>query len=318
MAHAGNVCLEMNQAWLLPSPVEKISWNKDINWLVKRDDLIHPLVSGNKYRKLKHILHDFILGNYKGLISFGGTFSNHIHALAALCGLNKIPSVGIIRGEEDKANPSLAFARSQGMDLHFVSREAYRLKTEDEHIASILHRFNDYYLVPEGGDHPLAEKGVAEIIYELGTQGQMPDYMALSAGTGSTAAGLIRTIINKGWSTRVLVLSSLKAAGLGDKIATRSGIDRNDFDFMDQYSLGGYARTSPAYLDFMRQFYQKTGIPVDPVYNGKVVFGLNDLFEKGFFKAGSSILWLHTGGLQGLAAFNYMQQKKIGSKGFFL
>lgn len=308
----------MIQAWLLPSPVEKISWSKDINWLVKRDDLIHPLVSGNKYRKLKYILNDFNQGNYKGFISFGGAFSNHIHALAALCGLHKIPSVGIIRGEEDTANPSLAYARRQGMDLHFVSREAYRFKSGDEQITSILHRFNDYYLVPEGGDHPLAERGVAEIIHELEIQGLMPDYLALSAGTGSTAAGLIRAIVDKGWSTRVLVLSSLKAAGLGDKIATRSGIGRNEFDFMDQYSLGGYARTSPAYLDFMRQFYQKTGIPIDPVYNGKVAFGLNDLLKKGFFKEGSSILWLHTGGLQGLVAFNYMQQKKFGSKGFFL
>lgn len=308
----------MSQAWLLPSPVEKISWRQDINWLVKRDDLIHPLVSGNKYRKLKYILHDFNQGNYKGLISFGGAFSNHIHALAALCGFNKIPSVGIIRGEEDLDNPSLAFARSQGMELHFVSRVAYRMKNRDEQIAAILNRYKDYYLVPEGGDHPLAERGVAEIIHELEMQGFMPDYLALSAGTGSTSAGLIKTILNKGWPTRVLVFSSLKASGLRDKIENRSGFSRKDFEFMDQYSLGGYARTNPAYLDFMRQFCQTTGIPVDPVYNGKVVFGLTDLFEKGFFKAGSSILWLHTGGLQGLAAFNYMQRKKFGSKGFFL
>jgi 1-aminocyclopropane-1-carboxylate deaminase len=309
--------MEMKPEGRLPSPVDQVSWGGKLNWLVKRDDLIHPLVSGNKYRKLKYILHDFHRGNYRGLISFGGAFSNHIHALAALCGMNGIPSVGIIRGEDDEANPTLSYARSQGMVLHFVSREAYRLKMESERIATILHRYSEYYPVPEGGDHPLAERGVAEIVHELELQGIQPDHLALSAGTGSTATGLIKSLLNKGWPTRVLVLSSLNAPGLRDKIASGSGIDRNDFDYLD-YSLGGYARTNPAYLEFLRQFFQKTGIPVDPVYNGKVIFGLDDLQKKGFFKAGASVLWLHTGGLQGLEAYHYMQRKKIGSKGNYL
>lgn len=309
--------MEMKPAGLLPSPVDQVPWGGEVNWLVKRDDLIHPLVSGNKYRKLKYILHDFHRGNHRGLISFGGAFSNHIHALAALCGMNRIPSVGIIRGEDDQANPTLAFARNQGMVLHFVSRDAYRLKLESERMEAILDRYSDYYLVPEGGDHPLAERGVGEIVHELESLGLKPDYLAVSAGTGSTATGLIKTLINKGWPTRVLVLSSLKAPGLRDKIASGSGIDRNDFDYLD-YSLGGYARTNPSYLDFLRQFFQKTGIPVDPVYNGKVVFGLDDMQKRGFFKAGASVLWLHTGGLQGLEAYHYMQRKKFGSKGNYL
>ena len=308
----------MKQEGFLPSPVDRVHWIRESHWFVKRDDLIHSLVSGNKYRKLKYILRDFKRGNWRGMISFGGAFSNHIHALAALCGMNGIPSVGIIRGEDDPANPTLAFARSQGMDLHFVSREAYRLKSESERIADILQGFSDFYLVPEGGDHPLAERGVGEVVHELEMQEMRPDYLALSAGTGSTATGLIKALVKKGWPTRVLVLSSLKAMGLRDKIAAGSGIDRNDFDFMDQYGLGGYARTRPEYLDFLRQFSEKTGIPVDPVYNGKVVFGLDDLQKRGYFKAGSSVLWLHTGGLQGLEAYHYMQRKKFGTKGHFL
>jgi len=294
----------------LPSPVEKINLDLPIEWYVKRDDLIHPVISGNKYRKLKFIIRDIMDQNARGIITFGGCFSNHIHAVAAFSAMEKIPSLGIIRGEYDLNNPTLRFATSQGMKLYFISRSDYRLKLNALSVQQILQDNPDYYIVPEGGDHPLAFSGVAEIINELSLQQKAPDYLALAAGTGSTAAALIAEIKRRDWPTKVLVISAVHDQSLASKIANQAGVTAGDFLFFDQYCHGGYAKTSPEYLSFIQSFYSRTSIPVDPVYNGKVVFGLNDLINRGYFKPGSRLVWLHTGGLQGIEGFNYLRKNK--------
>ncbi|MDZ4707258.1 MAG: pyridoxal-phosphate dependent enzyme [Saprospiraceae bacterium] len=294
----------------LPSPVERINLDLPVEWYVKRDDLIHPEISGNKYRKLKFIIRDVVNRNARGIITFGGCFSNHIHAVAAFSALEKIPSVGIIRGEKDINNPTLRFASNQGMKLYFIPRSDYRLKLDALSVQQILMDLQEYYIVPEGGDHPLAFPGVAEIIKELSTQQNAPDYLALAAGTGSTAAALISEIKRIGWSTKVVVITAVHDQSLALKIANQAGVTTSDFIFFDQYCLGGYAKSTKEYLSFIQSFYSQTSIPLDPVYNGKVVFGLFDLIKKGYFKSGSRLVWLHTGGLQGIEGFNYKRKTK--------
>lgn len=295
--------------FILPSPLEKINLDVPVEWFVKRDDLIHPIVSGNKYRKLKYIIREAVNTNARGIITFGGCFSNHIHAVAAYCAMEKIPSIGIIRGEADLNNPTLRFASSQGMELIFVSRSDYRQKLASPVILKIIDEYPGYYLVPEGGDHPLAGPGVAELIGELANQISAPDYLVLAAGTGSTSAALIREVKRIGWPTQVLVMGVVKDQSLAVKIAEQAGVNPADFIYMDS-SLGGYAKTNLKYLSFIQSFFTQTGIPVDPVYTGKVVFGLNDLIQKNYFKRGTRLVWLHTGGLQGIAGFEYRKKNK--------
>jgi 1-aminocyclopropane-1-carboxylate deaminase len=294
----------------LPSPVETIELGLPLKWMVKRDDLIHPVISGNKYRKLKYIIREVNRQKAKGIITFGGCFSNHIHAVAAYCGLEKLPSIGIIRGENDLNNPTLRYASGQGMKLFFISRTDYRLKKKSEAVRQILEAHPGYYLIPEGGDHPLARPGLAELLDELEHQGGAPDYLALAAGTGASAAALVHELKIRGWTTKVMIFSVVNDPSLPLKITNDAGVTEADFTFLDQYSMGGYAKTNEEYLSFISWFYTKTSIPVDPVYNGKVVYGLMDLIGKGYFKQGTSLLWLHTGGLQGIEGYNYLNKNK--------
>jgi len=304
--------MEKLKTFNLPSPVETINLDSPVNWYVKRDDLIHPSVSGNKYRKLKYLLRDVLAKNAKGIITFGGSFSNHIYAVAAYCALENIPAIGIIRGEWDGDNPTLKFAAHQGMKLVFVSRSDYRKKLLANAILEIVQTYPDYYVIPEGGDLPLAKPGVSEIIAELGNQELIPDYLALAAGTGSTAAALIQAIKRVGWSTKVMVIGVVRDKSLPLKISNQAGVPPDDFIFFDQYSLGGYAKTNKAYLSFCNSFFTQTTIPVDPVYNGKVAYALNELIKQGYFKNNTRLVWLHTGGLQGNEGFNYLRKNKTG------
>lgn len=304
--------MEKIDRFYLPSPVEKIEMDLPLEWLVKRDDLIHPVISGNKYRKLKYIMQEAVGKNARGIITFGGCFSNHIHATAAYCAMEKIPSIGIIRGENDPNNPTLSYASGQGMKLFFVAREDYRQKQLSDTVRQILDAHPEYYIIPEGGDHPLARPGLAELVNELEHQTGAPDYLGLAAGTGATAAAVIREIKKKGWETEVMIFSAVKDRSLPSKIANDAGVAESDFTFLDQYCMGGYAKSNTEYLAFISSFYAKTSIPLDPIYNGKVVFGLHDLIGKGYFNSGARLIWLHTGGLQGVEGFNYLNKNKTG------
>lgn len=282
----------------LPSPIQKVSGiDFGFELFVKREDLIHKEISGNKYRKLKYNLLHYHNNDYKGIISFGGAYSNHIHALAALCQLENIPSVGIIRGEYDANNPTLQFAVKSGMKLHFVSREDYRIKEDSKVIQDILKMYPEYMLVPEGGSNEYALIGVEEIDDEIEKSPFAFDYIAVSAGTGFTAAGILKGIERNKLNGKLIVFSALKGQFLKEVIIQHT--QQNDFIFTDEFCFGGYAKTNEELLGFLNDFEIKTSIPLDYVYNGKLVFGLKTLGERKFFNAEDKVLWIHTGGLQG-------------------
>ncbi|GAB3755745.1 1-aminocyclopropane-1-carboxylate deaminase/D-cysteine desulfhydrase [Spirosoma pomorum] len=279
---------------LLSDPFPKLV---PIRFYIKRDDLLHPLVSGNKWRKLKHNLIAAREQDFGTLLTFGGAFSNHLYATAAAGRVFGFRTVGVVRGDElaDRPrNPTLAFCEAAGMQLHFVSRNAYGQKDDPAFIADLQHRFGPCYVVPEGGTNELAVQGTAEIIPELIQQlGKAPDYVCCAVGTGGTVLGLMQSAPEP---TTVLGFLALKAP---DFALPGQPSDAARFQLMTDYHFGGYARTTPALLDFIRTFEKRNSIRLEQVYTGKLLFGIYDLARQGYFPDGATVVAVHTGGLQG-------------------
>jgi 1-aminocyclopropane-1-carboxylate deaminase len=270
-----------------------------VQLLVKRIDLTHPVISGNKWYKLKYNLRAAIEQGHKTVLSFGGAYSNHIHALAgagAELGLN---TIGVIRGEpHTPLNNTLQFCVDQGMQLHYLSRTDYREKNSPEIFEKLQQQFGDFYLVPEGGSNALAVKGCAEIITELTNEF---DVIATACGTGGTLAGLIAGL--KG-NKQALGIAALKGADflyddIRSLLSQAGHPEYQNWSINLDYHFGGYAKTKPELINFIHEFEADYGIPLEPIYTGKLFYGLFDLINKGYFSRGTTIVALHTGGLQG-------------------
>ncbi|HEY4714398.1 MAG TPA: pyridoxal-phosphate dependent enzyme, partial [Aquirhabdus sp.] len=249
---------------------------------LKREDRLHPTISGNKFRKLKYNLIEAKAQGLISLLTFGGAYSNHIAAVAAAgleCGFQ---TIGIIRGEElaDKIpdNPTLRQAQNLGMKLHFISRSDYRRKTDVDFIEQLKQQFGVFYLIPEGGTNQLAVQGCEEIL--TAQDKQYFDYICCAVGTGGTIAGIINSTSN---TQKTLGFPALKGDFLFNEI--RQWTTRSNWDLCLDYHFGGYAKTTPELLQFIQQFQQKTDIEIEPIYMGKMLFGIFDLIEKGYFPA---------------------------------
>ncbi|AUD03809.1 1-aminocyclopropane-1-carboxylate deaminase/D-cysteine desulfhydrase [Spirosoma pollinicola] len=272
-----------------------------INLLLKRDDLLHPLVSGNKWRKLKYNLLAAREQGFTTLLTFGGAYSNHLFALAAAGKTFGFRTIGVVRGNELAGKPlneTLTFCQQSGMQLHFVSREAYRQKETPAFLAELTARIGPCYIVPEGGTNELAIKGTAEIILEITTQlGYAPDYVCCAVGTGGTVAGLAQSASAQTSVLGFVVLKVPDSLWLSTLFPpTARGCRVHDYHF------GGYAKTTSDLLNFIRGFEQKTGVLLEQVYTGKMLYGIYDLARKGYFPAGATVVAVHTGGLQGRSA----------------
>ncbi|NQZ21650.1 MAG: 1-aminocyclopropane-1-carboxylate deaminase/D-cysteine desulfhydrase [Colwellia sp.] len=278
---------------------------------IKRDDNIHPIISGNKWRKLKFNLHFAKAHNYAGIISFGGSFSNHIHALAFACQQQGLKSIGIIRGEAEYAsNYTLTMAHQWGMKLSFVDRKTYRLRDNTDYLKDLQHKYPDYLLVPEGGSNKLALAGVGEIITELNQQCEF-DTLLTPVGSGGTLAGLIQADNNQ---HKLLGISVLKqedylTAQVNDLLGNDSPFD--NWQILSEFHRGGYAKFSKADEQRIVNFNLQTGFIFEPVYSGKMILALLDLIERGYFAKDERIVLLHTGGLQGIGGM--LQRKLLNS-----
>ena len=275
---------------------------------VKREDRIHPQVSGNKFRKLKYNLAQAKSELKETLLTFGGAFSNHILAVAAAGKESGFNTIGVIRGEELEnkvdSNPTLKFAKKCGMVLKFVTREDFRNKTADCFIKDLKEEFGDFYLIPEGGTNDLAIKGCEEILIK----GDFDfDYICCSVGTGGTISGIINA--SKPHQT-ILGFPALKGDFLQEEIS-KFAINSN-WKLVTDYHFGGYAKINAELISFINQFKRDHEIPLDPVYTGKLMFGVLDLLKKGYFPEDSTILVIHTGGLQGISGMNdRLKMKKM-------
>lgn len=276
------------------------------NVFILREDEIHAKVSGNKFRKLKYNIQEAIRLKKRGILSFGGAYSNHIAALAAAGEELKIPTIGIIRGEELKSkindNPTLLFAKNCGMHLYFVTREDYRDKTASYILENISKEFKEYYIVPEGGTNELAVKGCEEILSE---NTKDFDYICTPVGTGGTMAGIIKASQSH---QKILGFSVLNGTFQIEEIKKYTA--NTNFELYDDYCFGGYGKIDEELVRFINKFKLKTEIQLDPVYTGKMVFGIFDLVKQKKLKENSRILAIHTGGLQGIAGMNQLLKKK--------
>ena len=279
---------------------------KGVELFVKREDTIHPLISGNKYRKLKYNLLEAKAQGQHTLLTFGGAYSNHIAATAYAGHKHGFRTIGVIRGEELETqwqdNPTLRLAHEHGMQFHFVSRSDYRRKNESAFLETLKKQFGNVYLLPEGGTNDLAVKGCMEILTEADANF---DYVCGSVGTGGTLAGLINA--SQPHQT-VLGFPALKGDFLTEEIRTFA--QNNRWRLVTDYHFGGYAKVDHQLIVFINRFKQETGIPLDPIYTGKMLFGIFDLIKKDFFPSGSQILAIHTGGLQGIPGMNAILKKK--------
>jgi 1-aminocyclopropane-1-carboxylate deaminase len=293
---------------LLPEsvPVQHLSHSllekMGIEVAVLRLDQIHPLVSGNKFFKLKYNLKEAGKLGQKRILTFGGAYSNHIYATASAAHLAGLTSIGIIRGEDANIdNPTLSHAAKMGMKLHFVDRESYRLKNTPEFLERLRDQFGDFYLVPEGGTNELAIEGTSEILTDS-LAGFT--HICISIGTGGTFAGLASSL--KCHQT-LIGFSSLKGEFMAKEIENLLSKQRiqaqGKLEIDTKYHFGGYGKYKAALIEFMAWFYGEFSIPLDPIYTGKMVYGAWDLIEKNNFPSDSKILLIHTGGLQGNAGF---------------
>jgi 1-aminocyclopropane-1-carboxylate deaminase len=269
----------------------------DIRLLIKREDKNHPYISGNKWWKLKYNLEEAVTCGHTTLLTFGGAYSNHIYATAAAANELGLKSIGIIRGEETRPhNPTLAFAIAMGMQLHYISREAYRNKTETSFIKELRYQFGDFYLIPEGGTNELAVKGCVEFAKQLSDEVDF-DYLCLPVGTGGTIAGIIEGLDE---SKKIIGFPVLKGAGFLEA-EIRKFTSKKNWQLVYDYHFGGYAKVTKELLEFMDQFEKQFSVPLDQIYTSKMMYGIIDLINRKFFEPGSTILVIHTGGLQGRA-----------------
>ena len=274
---------------------------------ILRLDLLHPQLSGNKWYKLRLNLQAAKEHGHDTVLSFGGAYSNHLHALAAAGKLHGLKTIGVVRGESaEPLNATLTFARQQGMELYHVTRADYKLKSSPDFLARLRERHGDFFLIPEGGANVAGVQGCADIseLLNWSTPAAAMSFaservVALACGTGTTLAGLL---LGRREDYRILGLAALKGDFLENDVRTAlqsCGVaDPGNWRITQEWHGGGYARSSPELLDFIRGFQHRTGIPLEPVYTGKLLLGLYRMLERGEFSRGTEIIVIHTGGLQ--------------------
>ena len=297
----------------LPSPItqihEPLLQQKNIRLYIKRDDLIHTHLQGNKWRKLKYNLARARKQNTRTLLTFGGAWSNHIHATAAAGHYFGFDTIGVIRGEpHEPLNPCLQDAHNWGMRLHYVNRHDYRRKTSEDFIRQLAEQFGDVYLIPEGGNNTEGIRGCGDIISELDAS---YDLICVDCGSGATMTGLLQALDGDSY---VLGFAVLKNAGflvddINAALLQQSGRQYDNWSMQLDYHFGGYARTSAELFAFIRDFKQRHGIQLEPVYSAKMFYGIYDLIRQDAFKPGSRLLAIHSGGLQGLRGFDQLLDK---------
>ena len=286
----------------------KLPKGSGVELFIKREDQLHAFVSGNKYRKLKYNLKEAEKLGFKTLLTFGGAFSNHIAAVASAGYILGFKTIGIIRGEELRTevvhNPTLRFAQENGMQFKFVPRGVYREKMSEAFLKELKHEFNSFYLIPEGGTNTLAVKGCEEILSE---DDKNFDVVCCAIGTGGTISGLINCSKPR---QQVLGFPALKGSFLHEDIS--KFVTKTNWDIITDYHFGGYAKINSELVTFINQFKSENNISLDPIYTGKMMYGIFDLINKNYFSKGSRILAVHTGGLQGINGMNaFLKNKKL-------
>ncbi|HMG14469.1 MAG TPA: pyridoxal-phosphate dependent enzyme [Saprospiraceae bacterium] len=287
-----------------PIPVEElIDFHTNIRVWIKRDDLIHPILSGNKWRKLKYNLIQARKDNIHTLVTKGGYYSNHIAAMSEAGKLFGFKTIGIIRGEQPaNFGYTLKLAEQNEMELIFVSRKEFNAINENN-FTTTTGQIDNSSFIPDGGTNELALTGCNELVNEVLDQIDfIPDFWCVSVGTGGTIAGMLQAIPDE---SNLLGFSALKADFLKEEVLRLAGSETNKtkLTITDRFAGNGYAKITDDLIKFINTFYDKYKIPLDPVYTGKMMYGIYQLANEGYFPVGSKILAVHTGGLQGVMGY---------------
>lgn len=275
----------------------------EIKLFIKRDDLLHPLLCGNKYRKLKYNLQHAALSKASHVVSFGGAFSNHIHALASAGRIFQFSTVGFIRGPQlDLQNPTLRFAKACGMQLQALTREQYRQRHQPEFLAELQSRYPQALFIPEGGSNLHALPGCAEILQEV--LDEVPaDVIVTPVGSAGTLAGLVSHPNPHCLRLGIAVLK--QADYLRQHISAWLPEPPSPWRLLTEYHQGGYGKVNPALLEFCAKMELRHQLPLEPIYSGKMLMAVYQLMAEGYFRKGSTVVALHTGGLQGIHGLRY-------------
>ncbi|WP_324672543.1 1-aminocyclopropane-1-carboxylate deaminase/D-cysteine desulfhydrase [Hymenobacter sp. GOD-10R] len=295
----------MTAPLLLQELVEPVAQQRGVRLLLLRDDLAHPDLPGNKWRKLKYNLLAAREQGHTTLLTFGGAYSNHLAAVAAAGRLYGFHTVGLVRGEEHlPLNPTLAQAAADGMALHYLDRATYRHKQEPAFLATLQREIGSAYMVPEGGSNVLALPGCAELVTELAAQTDF-DALCVACGTGGTLAGLLTGLAGTRHAVGVAALKggSFLQTDIDTLTQMATGTSYTNWSLQTDYHFGGYASFSPELMLFIRRFQASHGVLLDPLYTGKLLFGVLQLIDQGYFATGSTVVAVHTGGLQGWRGF---------------
>ena len=298
--------MDSNQFLLPESPVQEIHHplleQKKIKLAIKRDDLLHPIISGNKWRKLKYNLINMQTQGCDSFVTFGGAFSNHLYACAMGCKAFNLKGHAIIRGPElDKRNPTIKMALACGMQLHTVDRKTYRQRHNPEYLASLQNQFPNSLIIPEGGTNQAALQGVMELAQSL----PKSNYVVCATGSGGTLAGLAKGCTG---NTQVIGVAVLKQADyLNHDIRQLLTTQHQGapWQLLTDFHYGGYGKFTDEVWTFCELMRQTFHLPLEPIYTGKMLFAIWQLISQDYFPKGSSITAIHTGGLQGLDGLKY-------------
>lgn len=285
----------------LPSPLDLVNYD-GLQYYVKREDLIHPLVSGNKFRKLLYNFEEYAKRDYNCIVSFGGAYSNHIHALAYACNVLNVPLILYLRGEE-VSNPTISDIREYGAQLQFISRSEYRERDQPHFLEKIYAKHPGALIIPEGGSNEMATKGVQHMMEEIYNEMDSPLHICVAYGSGGTSMGMLQGMKEE---DHLHIFPVLKISNIQEVVSRQVksfGIKNKRYTIHGEYHFGGYAKTSPTLIQFINHYKSSTGIALDPIYTGKLFFGINDLMSKQIF-SDSMIIGIHTGGLQGIRGYN--------------
>ncbi len=295
----------------LPSPIQLLEDDPileeyGISLFVKRDDLVGGPCQGNKFRKLAPHLRKLRHEGYKAMLTFGGAFSNHLYAVAAAGHAENIRTIGIVRGEIDEKNPTVIKIRQWGMALHPLDRKTYRKKDSVTFRSELHTRFQETYIIPQGGHHPLAIEGIGTIVDEVRVQ--LPataiDFWVCPFATGSTAIGIAKKLHQEESLISCSVLKGLNTEKETTIIKKEYQIDVKNFHLLDA-SYGGFGKQSNLVESFIVEFYERHQIFLDPIYSGRVMTFLYQMISNNQVNPGSKILFVHTGGYQGILGYNY-------------
>ena len=300
---------DLNNLFQLPTQLDPIDLrafgisNKQV--FVKRDDLIHPIVSGNKWRKLKYNIQEYFEGNYVGVVTFGGAHSNHIMAMSYLANFYDIPTTIIIRGEQPKKlSPTLKKCKDLGAKLNYVSREAYRVLIDNTNLSK--NQYVNYFVIPEGGANSFGIKGCKDIVEEINVDF---DEIYCDVGTGATLAGLVTELNKQQFVNGVVVLKGAEYLANEINKFFPNSVKSKSYKLLHKYHFGGYAKNNNELIVFMRKFYEFTGIKTDPIYSAKMFYGMIE--ELKLQENEKTIIALHSGGLQGIEGFEERYKLKI-------